>query len=105
MPPSPRFGNGPEFGQETTAWTYSEVADKPWAEFLRQALGGKGTIKFDPDGADVADVTVVFGKDLKDQLQAQSASDATTTTTSTTTPPAGAASSVPTSGEAGVAGG
>jgi len=98
-------GNGPEFGQETTTWTYSEVADKPAAVFLRQALGGKGTIEFDADGADVADVTVVVGKDLKDQLLAQSARDATTSTTSTTTPPAGAASSVPTSGEAGFAGG
>ena len=98
-------GNGPEFGQETTAWTYSEVADKRWAEFLRQALGGKGTIKFDPDGADVADVTVVFGKDLRDQLQAQSAQRCDHDHDDATTPPAGAASSVPTAGEAGVAGG
>lgn len=80
-------GNGPAFGQKTTVWSYSAPSSKRFAVFLRQALGGKGTLRYDPGSADVADVTVVFGKDLRDHVRSMSANGAATTTTGSTTQP------------------
>ncbi|HEY4377840.1 MAG TPA: LytR C-terminal domain-containing protein [Acidimicrobiales bacterium] len=67
------IGNGPKFGQETTVFEYLDPAQRNRAEFLRAALGGKGTLRFNPRASDDVDITVIIGSDLLDSPSANHA--------------------------------
>ena len=71
-------GNASEFGHDRTVLTYSDPEDKGWAELLRIALGGTGQVKQDEEMPDIADITIVFGKDVVDKLPPAEAGATTT---------------------------